>query len=98
MNIKEQITNILLKGDTTRDNLLFQLKGGVSDRQMRKIIAEEMPQVGSCHRRGYFLIRTEADLKDSISDLRSKAKSIFKRAEQQHTNFGMKFQPELLFK
>lgn len=96
MNIKEQITNILLNGDTKRSDLLTRLD--ISDRQMRKLIAEEMPQVGSCHRRGYFLIRSQQDLTDSTSDLRSKAKSIFKRATSQHEHFGVKFQPELLFK
>jgi len=98
MNHKEQIRLILSKGDTKRDNLLFQLKGGISDRQMRKLISEEMPEIGSCHRRGYFIIKTQADLNDSTSDLKSKAKSIFKRAEQQHNHFGLEFQPKLLFK
>lgn len=96
MNYQQQIKSILQQGDIKRSDLLSRLTG-ISDRTMRMIISE-MPEIGSCHRRGYFLIRTEADLKDSTSDLRSKAKSIFKRAEQQHTNFGMKFQPELLFK
>jgi len=97
MNHKEQIRLILSKGDTKRADLLSQLEG-ISDRQMRKLISEEMPEIGSCHRRGYFIIKTQQDLNDSTSDLKSKAKSIFKRAEQQHNHFGLEFQPKLLFK
>jgi len=91
----EQIRKHLERGDAKRKDLLSKLD--MTDRQMRKLISE-MPDIGSCHKRGYFLIKSEQDLKDSITDLRSKAKSIFKRADKQYTKFGLKFQPELIFK
>jgi len=104
----QQIRKHLESGDLNADPLLTLLTGKIKEktdpkewktlnRKMR-IELSKMPDVGSCHRRGYFLIKTESDLHDSISDLRSRAKSIFKRADKQYTNFGLKFQPELIFK
>lgn len=95
MTQTEQIRKHLESGDMKRKDLLLKLNG-ISDRQMRKLIADEMPEIGSSHKRGYFLIKTQSDLNDSMTDLKSKAKSIFKRAELQHSKYGAKFQPELL--
>lgn len=93
--MKDLIKSILQSGDTKKDILLGRT--GLTDRKLRKLISE-MPEVGSCHHRGYFLIKSQTDLNDSLRDLKSKAKSLFKRAELQHTNFGMSFQPEMIFK
>lgn len=92
--MKSKIIDRLKQGDTKRAELVKLLN--IPDRQLRLLVAD-MPEVGSSHKRGYFLIQTEQDLSDSIKDLRSKARSIFIRAEKQHANFGVKFQPELLF-
>ena len=91
----DMILNILQKGDAKRAEL--RILTNLPDRQLRKIISE-MPEVGSSHKRGYFLIKTETDLNDSLCDLKSKAKSLFKRAEKQYNHFGKEFQPELIFK
>jgi len=76
-NIKHQVIKVLSQGDTKRDNLLFQLKGGISDRQMRKLIADEMPEVGSSHKRGYKYMTTYYSHQQKIIDEDKKKCGLF---------------------
>ncbi len=97
--MKHLILSILTR-DTKRADLLkaLQDKGyKITDSGMRKIVSE-IPEIGSSCYRGYFIIRTEKDLSDAMTELKSKATALFKRADTRYKRFGKELQPEMLFR
>ena len=89
--IKTRILSILIQvGEIKKPDLLDQFPLGLKERTLRKIIEQMVKEgyaVGSCHRRGYFLIRNQQDFDDAFGDLKARYKSLIERANALHKSF-----------
>lgn len=65
---------------------------GVTDdvmRQLKRDLINEGYAIGSHHKHGYFIIRTDADLELALDEMRRKARTMSIRANKIHQNYAM---------
>jgi len=68
----------------------------IKDSDMRRIIKEMVDEgflLGSHNAYGYFIIETQDDLNIALSELESKARSLFVRASRIKNSFSQKINP-----
>ena len=100
--LKQKILEILLEGnDIKKHALLVRLDVPIKqERKVRKLVEElvfENELIGSSASRGFFLIKSDKDLKDATKELRDKMKTLAVRANVLVRSFRGEDDPQLKF-